>query len=253
MSPVTHALWTKLDLLTVPQLHQAIEAIIQEGRTELVLNVNIHCMNLAYKLPWFRRLLNEAPIVFCDGFGVALGLRLFAGVRVPQRITYADWAWQLAEFCSERGYSFYFVGGRPGVAREASERLRQRYPQIKIAGCDHGYFDRNGPENEAVISRINAARPNVLIIGFGMPLQEEWLGRNRRALNANVLLTGGAVFDYVSGRTARGPRFLVDHGAEWLVRLVQEPRRLWLRYVVGNPVFLYRAWRWTRTHGRAAT
>lgn len=245
MIPESDALWVKLSLLTVPELHAAIDQIIVDDRHELVLNVNIHCMNLAWEQPWLRELLNQAAMVFCDGAGVALALRLWGKTRVPSRITYADWMWQLAEHAARVGHRLYFVGGRPGVARRAADRLRQRSPALQIVGCDHGYFAKQGAENDAVIARIAAARPHILVTGFGMPLQERWLAEHRERLAANVMLTGGAVFDYVSAETPRGPRWMTDHGMEWLARMAIEPRRLWRRYLIGNPRFMYRAWRWT--------
>ena len=117
-----------------------------------------------------------------------------------------------------------------------------RYPGLRIAGTYHGYFDKTpgSPENEAVLQRINAARPNILILGFGMPLQERWLLENWERVDANLALTGGAVFDYLSGELRRPPRWMTEHGLEWLGRMLIEPRRLWRRYVVGNPLFLWR-------------
>jgi N-acetylglucosaminyldiphosphoundecaprenol N-acetyl-beta-D-mannosaminyltransferase len=131
---------------------------------------------------------------------------------------------------------------RPGVAEKAARRLEYRFPKLRIAGAEHGYFERTlgSPENEAIIKKINAARPDVLLLGFGMPVQEFWLAENWEKVDANVALTGGAVFDYVSGELRRGPRFLTDHGLESVARLMVEPRRLWRRYVIGNPLFLLR-------------
>ncbi len=246
----SHALWAQVSLLTVPELNAAITDIIEANRRELVLNVNVNCMNLAYTRPWMRDLLNTAPIVFCDGAGVALALRLWGGVRVPVRITYADWIWDLAGLCSARNYSLFFLGGRPGVAEAAAAAVKEEHPNVKIVGCHHGYFEKTGRGSRQIIEEINAARPNILVLGFGMPMQEEWLAENAQAVETNVFLTGGAVFDFVSGRTPRGPRFMVDNGFEWLVRLVVEPRRLWKRYILGNPLFLWRAWRWTRRKGQ---
>lgn len=242
----SRALWVPVTLLSVDELHAAIDRIIADDRTEMVLNVNVHAMNLAYELPWLRDIFARSPIVFCDGAGVMLALRLFAGDRVPQRITYADWMWRLAAHCAERGHRLFLLGGRPGVAKAASERLRERYPSLQIVGCHHGYYSKEGPENASVVAAINAARPHIVVVGFGMPMQEKWVDDNLGSLTANVLLTGGAVFDYVSGKLARGPRFVVDHGGEWIARLAIEPRRLWRRYLVGNPRFMLRAWRWTR-------
>ena len=233
-----------MDPLTVGALHTDIERLVRGGRRGLVLNVNAHCLNLCYEDPRLRDFLNGAEAVLCDGAGVMLAARIL-GERIPQRITYADWIWQLADLASARGFSLYFLGARPGVAREAARRLRKRYPDLEIVGVRHGYFDHSAgaAENEAVVEEINASAPDILLVGLGMPLQERWLMENIERLDAGVVLTGGAVFDYVSGRLRRGPRFLTDSGFEWLARLLVEPRRLWRRYLLGNPLFLLRVLR----------
>lgn len=230
--------------LSVSQLHDSLENYIRQDQKALVLNVNVNCLNLAYEQTWLRSFLNTAKITFCDGAGVILGARSL-GYRIPQRITYADWIWQLAKFAEPRGFTFFFLGARPGVAEQAATSLRKRFPDLRIVGTYHGYFDKTpgNQENEAVIQQINAVRPNILIVGFGMPLQERWLKENWDRIDANIALTGGAVFDYVSGELRRAPRWMTDHGLEWLGRLIIEPRRLWKRYLLGNPLFLWRVFK----------
>ncbi len=124
-------------------------------------------------------------------------------------------------------------------------RLRERYPDLEISGVHHGYFDHSagGAASEEVVEEINASAPDILLVGLGMPLQERWLMENIDRLDVGVALTGGAVFDYASGRLRRGPRLLTDNGFEWLARLLLEPRRLWRRYLLGNPLFLLRVLR----------
>lgn len=230
-----------VDPITVKELHTEIRRLVRQEEHALVLNANAHCLNLCYRDPSLRDLLNNAAIVFCDGVGVMLAARIL-GRRIPERITYADWMWQLAAFAESEGLSFYFLGGRPGFAALATKRLKERFPALKVVGVRHGYFDRadGSPENEAVIEEINAASPDILLVGFGMPLQEYWLRENWDRVNARVALTGGAVFGYVSGKLIRRPRFLTDNGFEWLARLFVEPGRLWRRYLIGNPLFLIR-------------
>jgi N-acetylglucosaminyldiphosphoundecaprenol N-acetyl-beta-D-mannosaminyltransferase len=230
-----------VDPLTVEGLHSEIKRLVRDDARALVLNVNAHALNLCYEDAALRVFFNGAEVVFCDGAGVALAARVL-GRRLPARITYADWAWSLAAFAAAEGLSLFFLGARPGVAQEAAKRLRERHPGLEVAGCHHGFFDHRAgsPENEAVVREINAARPDILLVGLGMPLQERWLMQNREKLAFGVALTGGAVFDYVSGRLRRGPRFLTENGFEWLARLLVEPHRLWRRYLVGNPLFLAR-------------
>jgi N-acetylglucosaminyldiphosphoundecaprenol N-acetyl-beta-D-mannosaminyltransferase len=234
-------LGVSVDPLTTEGLHAEIGRLVRGKESGLVLNVNAHCLNLCYENPKLRDFLNGADVVFCDGVGVMVAAWIL-GRRIPERITYANWAWQLADFAAAQGFSLYFLGARPGVAQEAARRLMERYANLKIVGVRHGYFDHSAqsPENQAVVEEINAAAPDILLVGLGMPLQERWLMENRHRLDASVALTGGAVFDYISGRLRRGPRFLTRSGFEWVARLLVEPRRLWRRYLVGNPLFLLR-------------
>ena len=227
--------------LTVKTLHGHIADCVRTKQHQLILNVNVHCLNLAYEHKWLRDFLNQVYIVFCDGAGAIIGAKIL-GYDIPQRITYADWMWQLAEFASEEGFTFYFLGAEPGVADQAATRLQARFPKLKILGIHHGYFDKtlNSQENKAVIHQINAAQPDILVVGFGMPLQEHWLSENWADLNATVTLTGGAVFDYISGELQRAPKWMTDYGLEWFGRLLIEPHRLWHRYLIGNPKFLWR-------------
>jgi N-acetylglucosaminyldiphosphoundecaprenol N-acetyl-beta-D-mannosaminyltransferase len=235
-----------VDRITAEGLHAEVTRLVRR-RDGIVLNVNAHCLNLLHEDEGLWDFFAAADVVFCDGAGVRLAARML-GDRLPGRITYADWLPRLAALAEERGFSLFFLGARPGVAEEASARLRRSHPDLKIVGVRHGFFDHRvgSTENEAVVAEINAARPDVLFLGLGMPLQERWLMENHRRLDVGVALTGGAVFDYASGRLRRGPSLLTDYGFEWLARLLVEPRRLWRRYLLGNPLFLARvlAQRW---------
>lgn len=211
-------------------------------RPATVLNVNAHALNLVRREEGLRRALAEADVVFADGFGVVLAARL-AGGRLPGRITYADWAWNLARLAEAEGLSVFLLGARPGVAERAAGRLLGACPKLRVAGTHHGYFDRRpeSRENREVLERIREAAPDLLLVGLGMPAQEDWISRNRDRIEARVALSCGAAFDYVSGELRRGPVFLRENGFEWLARLLIEPGRLWRRYLLGNPVFLARA------------
>jgi N-acetylglucosaminyldiphosphoundecaprenol N-acetyl-beta-D-mannosaminyltransferase len=241
--PVASAalLGVRVDSVDVPELHRRIARTIDAGERSLVLNVNVNCLNLAWDRPWLRKLLNDADVVFADGAGVQLGLRLL-GHPAPPRITYNTWMWQLAPFAAEHGYSLFLLGARPGVAEKAAERLMAAHPALRIAGTQHGYFDRaaGSAENAAVIEAVNASGAQILLLGMGMPMQEEWLAASWPLLRANIALTGGAALDYVAGELELPPRLLAEHGFEWLGRLIIEPRRLWRRYLLGNPLFLTR-------------
>lgn len=234
-------LGVRVDNLLLQDLCEAIQDAIQQQRKVLIANVNIHALNLAYQLVWFRNFLNGSQIDFCDGYGVLLAARL-CGVHIKERITYADMIWPLAKLSETNQFTLYFLGAQPGIVDRAAEQLKESFPRLQVVGLHHGYFDKSphSQENQSVISEINHYKPDILIVGFGMPMQEQWLVENWDKINVHVALTGGAVFDYISGEVARAPRWMTDHGLEWLGRLFIEPHRLWKRYLIGNPLFLWR-------------
>ena len=226
-------------------LHWTIAGIIHSKTRAIIANVNINAMNLASEWPWFRRFLNQAEYVFCDGHGVMLGARL-CGLRLPEKITYAHWFPLFCDFCAENGFSLYFLGGEPGIAEQAALKLKERCPRLSIVGMHDGYFDKSqeSDENRKVVEHINSCRPDILLTSFGMPLQEKWLSENWAQVNAKVALTGGACLDYMAGKSRRPPRWMTDIGLEWLGRFLYEPKRLWKRYFIGNPLFFWRLLRW---------
>lgn len=243
-------LGAKLSSLSGGELLKVMKHAIESGRRVLIASGNAFSFNLAYEQPWYRQFLNNADYVRIDGDGLRLAARIL-GHRVPRRSTWADFGWDVGAFCSAHGYRAFLLGGRPGVADAAAARLQDRYPDLQIAGTAHGYLPlgQGAAEEDALIARINASGAHLLIVGLGMPLQERWLTAAQSRLQVPVLMTAGGVFDFVSGRVPRAPRLLRDHGFEWLYRLCIEPRRLWRRYLIGNPVFLARVLR-QRMHSR---
>ena len=128
------------------------------------------------------------------------------------------------------------------MAEKAAVQLRARFPQLRIQGAYHGYFDKSPghPENKATLEAIRAAQPDILLVGFGMPAQEKWLQENWERLDVSVAITVGALFEYISGELARGPRWMTENYLEWLARLIISPRRYAKRYLRDNPLFLVR-------------
>jgi len=218
------------------QLHSEISRLILKGGPGFVLSGNVHGLNLARQMAWLKEFYDVADLVRVDGAGVVLGARLL-GHRIPKRLTWADWGWMLAEYVAEKGHSLYLLGGPHGAASKAAERLKQRSPKLKILGTHHGYFPKEGAGNTAVISEINSHRPDILLVGMGMPLQERWILKNYRHIEAKVFITAGAAFEFLSGSVDRCPKWMGEAGMEWLFRLYLEPRRMAKRYLWGNAYF----------------
>jgi N-acetylglucosaminyldiphosphoundecaprenol N-acetyl-beta-D-mannosaminyltransferase len=230
-----------IDPLTLEQMLARILQTVAQNRRLLIAHANITGLNLAYEQNWLREFYNRCDLVYCDGMGVMLGAR-WLGQRIPERYTLADWAWPLAERAAQQGATLYLLGNPPGVAERAAGCMRQRFPSLRIAGAQHGFFDKTPGrlENQAVIDQINAAHPDILLVGFGMPLQERWLMENWSSLNANVAITCGALFEYLSGDLRRGPPWMTQAYLEWLARLLISPRRYARRYLRDLPLFAYR-------------
>jgi len=214
--------------------------LLAKGRL-LAGYANIYALNLAWERSSFGDALNQFDVVFCDGFGIKLGAAL-TGQHIPMRYTPPDFIHPLMQIVREQNGAVFLLGAVPGVAERAAHTLMQMTPGLQISGVQHGYFDkaRDSAENQAVVAKINSAQVALLLVAFGMPQQEEWLAQNWMHLNVNVALTVGALFDTMAGEVPRAPRWVTDHGFEWLARLIVEPRRLWRRYIIGIPVFFWR-------------
>jgi N-acetylglucosaminyldiphosphoundecaprenol N-acetyl-beta-D-mannosaminyltransferase len=201
--------------------------------------VNIHALNVAHVNAGFRRFLSDADVVYCDGEGIRLAANLL-GFHLPPRIVLTYFLWDLCAVCEMEGLSVFVLGAKEEILQAAVAEMRRRHPSLHIAGWHHGYFAKSGPESDQVVVQVNEVQPNILFVGFGMPLQEEWLQLNKARLRAGAILPCGSMIDYASGRKSPAPRWMADHGMEWVFRLLQEPRRLWKRYLLGNPWFFFR-------------
>jgi len=221
---------------------QLIDIAVEWGKQDglrRVYNANVHAIILAYRHRDFMRYLQEADMVFCDGYGVKFGAKML-GVNVPQRMTPPDWIDEFASAVAEAGQSVFALGDKEGVASLFQRTLAAKHKGYLDAGSFHGFFDKTGPENDAVIDRINSSGAVHLLVGFGMPLQERWIEANRHRLNVKVVYPVGALFRWYVGYEWRPPKWVTDHGLEWLTRLIRHPIRHFRRYVIGNSVFLAR-------------
>jgi N-acetylglucosaminyldiphosphoundecaprenol N-acetyl-beta-D-mannosaminyltransferase len=139
-----------------------------------------------------------------------------------------------------RSHRHFFYGGLPGVADRLAERLRRRFPALEVVGTySPPFHPLSEPEARAIMLLINAADPDIVWVGLSTPKQERWMAANRSELKAPVLIGVGAAFDFHAGLKCQAPRWMQRAGLEWLFRLLSEPRRLWRRYLVNNPTFLW--------------
>lgn len=228
-------LGVNIDVLDTLGLGDRIIEFASGNSTRSVMYVNADCMLITRKNEKYRQVLNRCDLVYADGVGVVYGAGLW-GHSLPGRSTAADFMVGFCEKFAEKGLRLFFLGAAPGVADEAVSVLCRQIPTLLIVGTHHGYFSPG--QEEEIIAAINEAEPDIVVVGFGAPKQEFWINDNMDKLNAGVVWGVGGLFDFLSGRTARGPKWLLDNGFEWLCRLWVEPGRLWRRYLIGNTKFV---------------
>ena len=201
-------------------------ALGSEKRPCRVVTPNALMLESCRRDAHLRELLCRAELSLPDGAGVLLRARR-QGTPLPERIAGISFGEDLLAEAERQGLRVFLLGGREGVSIRAAERLLQKHPRLQICGMQHGYFDRTGEENAAILERIQQARTDVLIVCLGFPLQEEWIMENTEALSSvRVVAALGGSLDVWAGRVRRAPRPLQRMGLEWAWRMAMEPRRL---------------------------
>ena len=181
-----------------------------------------------------RSLFLDADLIHADGMPLVVASRLRSRTPLPERVATTDLFHDVARVAQTCGSTFYFLGGTPPVIDKAVRNVRSRYPNLEIAGYQNGYFRPEEIEN--VLAQINAARPDILWVGMGVPQEQEFSLRYRsRLTNVGLIKTSGGLFDFLSGNNGRAPGWMQSAGLEWLYRLWLEPRRLFVRYLTTNP------------------
>jgi N-acetylglucosaminyldiphosphoundecaprenol N-acetyl-beta-D-mannosaminyltransferase len=220
---------------SMPEMNKLVERGIRERQRWIIANHNLHSVYLFHRYPRLREFYSDVNWTYLDGMPlVALGRLYGYPLQRKQRVTHADWMGPLMELAAGRGWRVFNLGSPRLVAERGAAQLRKLYPALQIE-VSEGYFDArpDSDENEALVARINAYRPDLLMVGMGMPRQEFWTQENFARLQAHVILSSnGAAFEYVAGAVPTPPRWAGRMGLEWVFRLVNEPRRLFTRYLI---------------------
>ena len=225
----------RLQPKTMVEMNDLVEQGIRDRQKWIISNHNLHSVYLFHKHPRMREFYAQADYTYLDGMPLVTMGRLYGyPLEREQRLTNADWTIPLMKLAAEKGWRVFHVGSEKVVAEKAAEELRKRAPALQIEVND-GFFDANpgSEENEALIERINAYKPDILMVGMGMPRQEFWTQDNLARLDAHIILASlGAALDYVAGAVPTPPRWAGRVGLEWAFRLMHEPRRLFSRYCI---------------------
>lgn len=226
-----------------PSRESMLDRIIMDIRQPYkarIFSLNIHGANMAHKHPQFKKIMQNAETMICDGVGIIWASRLLPGLTIPCRHAAGDFMPALLKRLAQEGMTAYFLAGQPGIAEKALENLALQCPGHTVIGIHHGYILNDKRLENKVIAEINRLKPDILFVGFGMPLQEYWIEKNLPKLQVKAFFPFGATLDYISREVPRCPSWLAHLGLEWLFRFCLEPIRMFERYIMGNPFFFLR-------------
>ncbi|WP_406944968.1 WecB/TagA/CpsF family glycosyltransferase [Halobacillus sp. SY10] len=218
------------------QLKQNIITDIDQNKQSFIVAINPEKILQAQKDADLMRLLNKATYQIPDGVGVLLASKLNRG-NISQRVTGIDMLLTLCEQAADHDKSVFLYGAKPGVADKAKDSLKEKYPNLKIAGVIDGYEK----DENRIIQTINETQPDILFVALGSPKQEYWILDHMKDLNVKIFQGVGGSFDVISGRVKRAPDIFQRFGLEWLYRLVTEPWRI--KRQIKLPSFLFKVWK----------
>lgn len=226
--------------LTMATALDTLDAWIRAQTPHYVCVTGVHGVMESQHDEELRRIHARAGLVTTDGMPL-VWLAHLRGLKHVERVYGPDLMLACCAAFRRAGHRHYFYGGAPGIAERLAARLVARFPGLEVAGVMTPPFRTLTPdEDDEVVSRISAARADIVWVGLSTPKQERWMASHVGRVDAPVLVGVGAAFDFHAGVKRQAPHWMRRHGLEWLFRLGSEPRRLGPRYLVNNPLFLWR-------------
>lgn len=222
---------------------QSIDLIDQQVQSDLpgyFITANMQYVMLTDQYPSLQQVNEDASFIIADGMPIVWRSRSM-DTPIPERVAGSDQIYSIAELAARRGYRVFFLGGAEGVAQEAADVLKERFPGLQVVGVESPPFRTQTDAEEAELAdRIRIARPDILLVALGQPKGELWIHRWYQRLGVPLSVQLGGSFNFVTGRVTRAPRWIARIGMEWLYRFYREPRRLGPRYAA-NWMFLAKA------------
>ncbi len=231
----------KLDITGQEEVFRQCKHFLNSNRPNTIFFLNAHCFNQSQINKEYRNAINQSDLLLNDGIGIKLA-SLLAGVNIGENLNGTDLIPKILALAGRENKKVFFLGGIEGVAEKAASRTRKLIPGIRISGCRSGYF--KDEDTEGIIKHIDNSGADILVLGMGVPKQELWAYENQKKLkNIKIIIAGGAILDFISGRAKRAPLWMRKIHMEWLYRLYREPGRMWKRYIIGNIIFFVHLFR----------
>jgi len=225
----------KVHPVTLNEFVSVIKKHLLQREHLVQFGVNSATVNETCENEEFRRVINSADLLNIDGMSVVWALRCL-GHKVPERVATPDLAEGVMAMAAENNFSVFLFGATDEVISLCVDNLKKTYPTMRIAGWRNGYYQTE--EEGLLVEQINQSGADILLIGISSPKKELFYDKYRDKLGVYYVLGVGGYFDILSGRTKRAPKWMQNRGLEWVFRLIQEPKRMWRRYLIGNNKFL---------------
>jgi N-acetylglucosaminyldiphosphoundecaprenol N-acetyl-beta-D-mannosaminyltransferase len=226
---------TEIDNLTMNEALDEIDRLILENRNAYVVTPNVDHIVKMEKDQELCKVYRNANLILTDGKPL-IWIAKWYGTPIKEKISGSDLFPLLCQMAAEKGYRMYFLGAAEGVAARAAKNLTERYPGLKVVGTYSPplEFEKDEEEMQKIVNLIKTAKPHILIVGLGCPKQEKFILHNREELGVPMSLGLGASLDFEAGNIKRCPKWMANHGLEWLFRMTQDPTRLVKRYLVDD-------------------
>ncbi len=222
------------DILGVPveplsfnEARERIKKFLTDGSYHMITPINPEKIVRSLKNEKLKRILTFSDLLLPDGYGVIWAGRIL-GIKIPERITGVDMFESLLDYCNEKSLKVYFLGAREETLKEMIEKIRKRYPNLKISGYHNGYFDKPS----SIVKEIGEKEVDFLFVAMGSPKQEYFIYDNFDKLKAKVSMGVGGSFDVFAGKVKRAPKLIRRMGLEWLFRFILQPRKRFPRILL---------------------
>lgn len=226
---------TYVNAITMNETVEEIEKIIEKRKPTQHVVINASKINLMQKDPKLREIVNACPLINADGASIVWAAKRL-GIPLKERVTGIDLFLRLIKLASEKKYKIYLFGAKEEVVVKVKNILQKKYPGIQIVGYRNGYFT-DSDESE-IVKNMKDSKADMMFVAFSSPKKEYWVNKYLKDLQIPFVMGVGGSFDVVAGVTDRAPLWMQKYGLEWFYRFVQEPRRMWKRYMIGNIEFV---------------
>lgn len=238
---------TYVDALSMDETITEIEKIIDNREVVQHVVINASKVNLMNEDPDLRRIVNSCPLINADGASIIWAAKKL-GIPLKERVTGIDLFLNLVRIADEKGYKIYLFGAKEEVVTKVVEIFKTKYPSLQIAGYRNGYF--NNTEEPAMVEEMARSGADLMFVAFSSPKKEYWVNKYLKELNIPFVMGVGGSFDVVAGVTNRAPKWMQNHGLEWFFRFIQEPKRMWNRYIIGNWKFIIYTYKYRREQSK---